>query len=248
MIDFLGYSRYSALSRPSKPTNWLTDDTEALFDKHQSNKATKLQLKKLGWTKDSIQYKFNEHGFRSDSFSSTTGAMCLGCSISFGTGLPYENTWPYLVSRKLNLSCWNLSQPASSLDTCYRLANHWVPILKPKYIFILTPSMYRREFYDEDKSRFLNIGGWSNNDHPVLVNYILASETNSIINHEKNINAIKYISSSHKIPLMLLDSEDSDVPSVCDPLEKYELARDLSHPGINFHRLISNDFLRKVLK
>ena len=47
---------------------------------------------------------------------------------------------------------------------------------------------------------------------------------------------------------MLLDSEDSDVPSVCDPLEKYELARDLSHPGINFHRLISNDFLRKVLK
>ena len=61
--------------------------------------------------------------------------MCLGCSISFGTGLPYENTWPYLVSRKLNLSCWNLSQPASSLDTCYRLANHWVPILKPKYIF-----------------------------------------------------------------------------------------------------------------
>ena len=78
MNDFLGYSRYSALSRPSKPTNWLTDDTEALFDKHQSNKATKLQLKKLGWTKDSIQYKFNEHGFRSDSFSSTTGAMCLG--------------------------------------------------------------------------------------------------------------------------------------------------------------------------
>ena len=141
-VDFLKYSRYNE----NDTVSWHSADTEALFNKHQKSKATRLQLKELGWTKDNILYKFNEHGFRSDSFSESPGAIFIGCSVTFGVGLPYENIWPTLVSKKLNLSCWNLGQPAGSLDTCYRLAKYWIPVLKPKYIFILAPSMYRREF------------------------------------------------------------------------------------------------------
>jgi hypothetical protein len=222
---------------------WYSRDTEALFDKHQKNKVTRLQLKELGWTKDSITYKFNKYGFRSDSFSDAPGAIFLGCSITLGVGLPFQNTWPYLVSKKLNLRCWNLSQPGGSLDACYRLAKYWVPILKPKYIFILAPSMYRREFYDDDADRFLNIGGWSYEEYPALVDYILASEKNSVINYEKNIDAIKFISDSYKIPLILQDTQSNNTPSIVDPLEKYKLARDLSHPGIDYHACVSNDFL-----
>ena len=240
--DFLKYSRCIE----NDTVFWHSADTEALFDKHQKNIVTRIHLKKLGWTKDSVTYKFNEDGFRGDSFSDSSGAIFMGCSVTFGVGLPYENTWPYLVSKKLNLSCWNLGQPASSLDTCYRLAKYWVPVLKPKYIFILTPTMYRREFYDDDKDRFIHIGGWSYDRYPVLVDYILASEKNSIINYEKNIDAIKYISDSHKIPLIILDYESDDVPSVADPFEKYKLARDLSHPGIDFHKHLSDDMVHAI--
>ena len=165
-VDFLKHSRCDE----NDTVSWHSADTETLFNKHQKSKATRLQLKELGWTKDSIQYKFNEHGFRSDSFSESPGTICLGCSVTFGVGLPYEKTWPYLISKKLNLSCWNLSQPGGSLDTCYRLAKYWVPILKPKYIFILIPTMYRREFYDDDKNRFLNLGGWNYENYPEFLN------------------------------------------------------------------------------
>jgi len=223
---------------------WLGNDTEACFDKHQKNIVTRMQLKKLGWTNHGITYKFNEYGFRSDSFLDEPGAMFLGCSISLGIGLPYEKTWSYLVSKKLNLRCWNLSQPGGSLDACYRLVKHWVPVLKPKYIFILLPPKYRREYYNDDINHFIAIGRWSE-EYPDLLKE-LASEKNSVINHEKNIDAIKFISNSYKIPLILLDSDDPNVPSVAAPLERLKKARDLEHPGIEYHVNISNDFLRII--
>ena len=234
--DFLKYSKCN-----EKDTLfWYASDSEARFDKHQKNIITRSQLKKLNWTKDSVTYKFNEDGFRGDSFSDSSGAIFMGCSVTFGVGLPYENIWPYLVSKKLNLSCWNLGQPAGSLDTCYRLAKYWVPVLKPKYIFILIPTMYRREFYDDDEERFIHIGIWSYDEYPVLVDYIVASEKNSIISYEKNIDAIKFISDSYKIPLVLLDYESYDEPLVD------KIARDLNHPGIGFHSHLSNDMIHEL--
>ncbi len=239
--DFLQYSK---CKERNKTVLWYSSDSESLFDKHQTNKITKLQLKKLGWTKDSIQYKFNEHGFRSDSFSNSPGAIFLGCSLAFGVGLPYEKTWPYLISKKLNLSCWNLSQPAGSLDTCYRLAKYWVPVLKPEYIFILKPSIYRREYYNDIKEKFINIGSWQHKHHPTLVDFI--NEESSIINHDKNIDAIKFISSTHNVPLILQETVGDNVPLTPDPLEKYKLARDLSHEGIDWHVSLSNDTLNLI--
>lgn len=236
--DFLQYSK---CKERNETLLWYASDSESLFDKHQQNTSTKLQLKKLNWNKNSITYKFNNYGFRSDSFSKSPGVIFLGCSLAFGVGLPYKKTWPYLISKKLNLSCWNLSQPAGSLDTCYRLAKYWVPVLKPEYIFILKPSVYRREYYSDIEERFINIGSWQYKHYPNLVDFI--NEESSIINHDKNIDAIKFISSTHNIPLIIQETTGDEVPSGPDPLEKYKLARDLMHPGIEFHASLINDTL-----
>ena len=259
--DFLQYSKckernetvlwYSSASHThTGPDAYVTSDdelvgdSEALFDKHQKNILTKLQLKALNWTKNSITYKFNEYGFRSDSFSNAPGAIFLGCSLAFGVGLPYEKIWPYLISKKLNLSCWNLSQPGGSLDTCYRLAKCWVPVLKPKYIFILKPSIYRREYYYEMYKKFIQIGSWQSEQFAELVDFI--NEESSIINHDKNIDAIKFISSTHNAPLILQESVGDNVPLTPDLLENYKLARDLTHPGIGYHASLSNDTLNSM--
>ena len=244
--DFLQYSK---CKERNETLLWYSSDlgasdSEALFDKHQKNILTKLQLKVLNWTKTSITYKFNEYGFRSDSFSNAPGAIFLGCSLAFGVGLPYEKTWPYLISKKLNLSCWNLSQPAGSLDTCYRLAKYWVPVLKPKYIFILKPSIYRREYYYDIKKKFIQIGSWKSEQFAELVDFI--NEESSIINHDKNIDAIKFISSTHNVPLIIQETVGDNVPLTPDYLENYKLARDLSHPGIDFHANLSNDTLNSM--
>jgi hypothetical protein len=40
--------------------------------------------------------------------------LVLGCSQTYGTGLPYEYTWASILAKKLNLSFANLAQPGES--------------------------------------------------------------------------------------------------------------------------------------
>ena len=65
----------------NKTVSWLPMDTKELFLKHQNNKDTRKKLKELNWTEDSIEYKFNSQGFRSDDFNSKGESIVfLGCS------------------------------------------------------------------------------------------------------------------------------------------------------------------------
>ena len=77
-----------------------------------------------------------------------------------------------------------------------------------------------------------------------LVDFI--NEESSLINHDKNIDAFKFISSTHNVPLILQETVGDNVPLTPDPLEKYKLARDLSHEGIDWHVSLSNDTLNLI--
>ena len=102
-------------------------------------------LEENGWVNKTFIYSINKEGFRSNEFKDNTDIMFLGCSNTFGVGLPENNTWPYLLSEKLKNSFVNLGVPGGSLKTVFRMLHGWADKLNPKIVIILSPPEARTE-------------------------------------------------------------------------------------------------------
>lgn len=57
-----------------------------------------------------IKFRVNNEGFRSpDNFDKNKKMLTLGCSITYGQGLPDEYRWPEMLAKKLNIDFANLA-------------------------------------------------------------------------------------------------------------------------------------------
>lgn len=124
-----------------KKTKWFSFDNEEWFENH----------KPLGWDKDSIEYRFNDHAFRMDVEMKDVphgSDIYIGDSTTMGFGVNLEDTWAFKHHKMNNNSDTfvNLGVAAGCLDTIYRLLNYWLPKIKPSNIFILDPAPFRQEF------------------------------------------------------------------------------------------------------
>tara|TARA_B110001454_G_scaffold154102_1_gene143386 strand:- start:3123 stop:4097 length:975 start_codon:yes stop_codon:yes gene_type:complete len=137
-------------------TNWDGTDTRKNWD------TGKFLGERLGWTEDNVSYKLNKWGFRHNHALSNginpigfvenrNALVALGCSMTFGTGVNYEQTWPYYVSKELGLDCINLAQPGSGINASYRVAKMWLPVIKPKVVMFYSPNPHRRELWPTDE-------------------------------------------------------------------------------------------------
>lgn len=97
---------------------------------------------------EALTYYYNNHGFRTSDPYEGDGIMLLGCSLTYGTGMHYNDIWPVKISKELDLNCWNFGMPGAGHDACYTYASYWLPILKPKYVCMLGPNIRRRSFVD----------------------------------------------------------------------------------------------------
>lgn len=61
-----------------------------------------------------ILYQINSHGYRSDEFGLNQEILVLGCSQTFGQGIPQEFTWAKIFSDSIGKSYANLAQPGDS--------------------------------------------------------------------------------------------------------------------------------------
>jgi hypothetical protein len=100
-----------------------------------------------------ISYEINEHGFRSPSFDKKADILILGCSQTFGIGIEnIENTWPAILSDKLNLPYASLAKSGSSINSQIRRAYAYIKQYgKPKYIYAIFPDFDRLEFPVDQK-------------------------------------------------------------------------------------------------
>jgi hypothetical protein len=61
-----------------------------------------------------VKYKTNSHGYRSDEFGLNQEVLVLGCSQTFGQGIPQEFTWAKIFADSIGKSYANLAQPGDS--------------------------------------------------------------------------------------------------------------------------------------
>lgn len=107
----------------NKKFKWYPSDSEDTFKNNIKDDTGKKLMRKLGWLDDNnipkdIFYNINECGFRCKNFSTVQnpGIMTLGCSFTFGVGLPIEDTFTQKVADHFDLENFNLSTPGRGLD------------------------------------------------------------------------------------------------------------------------------------
>jgi len=218
--------------RRDDPTQWLT--------------RTDMNIGTYGPTE--ITYKFNKAGFRSDEFVDD-GRDCIlsiGDSFTMCLGVPYEHTWPYILSQKIG-GCknYNLGLASAGGDYIVRTVSKTIEVLKPKAIFILWPSFITREI--AIKNRYItyiptggDFDGQIETRMPIFAEFTKLFNDNSYIiyHHRKNVEMLHALCNLYKVPcqemsmnnfnekLELVDIAEAELSRVFDirnPNKKYNI-------------------------
>ena len=243
MNNSYGQSWYKIYGYAGKTVAWCPSDSEQLFDQNMANAKTRAKLEEFGWTRDNVSYTFNKEGFRADEFTGgvSDSVLFLGCSHTIGIGMALEDSWTYKVASSLGLRRYNLAVCASSADTCFRLAHHWIPRLRPKYVMMLTPSAGRMELLrGKDIFQFMPL--MTNSDDSAMIEGFykdwLSNPANYKLNRLKNVMGVQTICNDNGIPFI-----EIPVDEMHNRYMIQTMARDLMHPGREWNELVAKRFL-----
>jgi len=189
-----------------------------------------------------ISYNINKYGFRSDEFTEKEcreSITFIGCSNTFGIGIPKEHTWTSILAKELNLKEINLGIPGGSLDSAFRVYNEWQPIHKSRITCLLIPPENRLEITWQ--KIWYSIGPWSFIKGLHLTEQLLhdlLDDNLCQVNTDRNLAAIKYIAQETDSKILILSDLKCLQPEVN--------ARDQAHPGFITHMNIANHFLERL--
>jgi hypothetical protein len=224
-------------------TTWYQTHEEQQWRQDMADPTQRTRLQSMGWQQEqSVTYRLNSDGFRGDAIGDCADLVCLGCSFTFGFGVPESQTWPSVLAQQLNIEHVNFGVCGAANDTLFRLARFWIPELKPNKVAILLTWPYRWEVCEYDHARadsfYMHRMGSQTADHindPLLKTWIL-NDINHDINRERNVMAIKQICAESGCQAVFLD-----VTEYLD-LDQNDLARDLLHPGPKWHAAMADRF------
>lgn len=216
---------------------WQTPDTKELYKQNIANPQTRAQLDQLGWIDREIIYDFNSHGFRSIEFGSVTSAgLALGCSHTEGVGSPLEDVWVSMVSQDIQQPIYNLGVGGASMDTLFRLADYWIPELKPAFVLVACTYSHRIELVNENGE--FNTYLPTTKPLPLFYQEWALNTANGQLNFRKNLLAIQYICSQHNIPIVAIPMQGNFTHD--------RLARDLIHCSRRAHRELADKFIAQL--
>lgn len=239
------------LSLAGHTLNWLPSDTEESFQKLVQNEEYREYFRSKGWLEpDAITYRINSGGFRSEEFDpQAASVVSLGCSYTIGIGLPENDTWPYLVSDSLGLKNYNLAWGGTSADTCFMLADYWLPVLRPKLVVMAAPPKHRFDLVIEQSDlkhqTYLPGAEIGQEDPNIFVKTWFLNDRNADLNNARNRLAVEGLCAKLGIPCLTYNAHDWFAKS----REEVEYARDRMHAGPRGHQTfaerIINDFATK---
>jgi hypothetical protein len=126
--------------------DWISSDTKEIFDNIKNTYPNDESVKY--YLNNPITYKLNNFGFRTpDDFNiNNEGNVFIGCSHTFGVGLPLEHTWSYKLNQIIGGKFWNLGVGGSGITTHFRLLLAYHKEFKIKNIFHFAPFYARYEY------------------------------------------------------------------------------------------------------
>jgi hypothetical protein len=230
--------------KSSQTFYWSGKDTENYFKDNLKNSQIKSYFESHGWDNNtSIEYTYNQYGYRDKEFTDCLSYIALGCSITEGVGVKLEQTWPYLLSKKINYPIWNLGVGGCGLQTCYRILEYWIEHLNVKGVFLLSPPNDRFEMFHNNHWGVYNI---NSQQLPDIYKFWVAQEENIAIQQKIITAAIENICRNTGVAFYVFNDWDSQVIDSARDIEPCNKHR--AHPGPksqeNFARTFYNLYLK----
>jgi hypothetical protein len=150
--------RDSEVPNRTYTTTWSPSDTLSNW-----LKKAKEPFNGIYYDKKSVSYNMNKEFFRCDEFESIIkqnkpALIVLGCSFTFGTGLPEHETWPVILSNLIrektgeDIAIVNLGSAGTGYDQVDRLSNYIHLFKNTKYLCCFFPPLIRKTFVKADGS------------------------------------------------------------------------------------------------
>jgi hypothetical protein len=225
-------------------------------------------------------YKMNSHGYRMnkelEDVDFDNYIAFFGCSFGVGVGLPLEETYAYIISKRLDMDYINGSVGGASPTFVF---NNIVTMLNtapklPKYMIVNWPTLHRNMYWFEDDIIFMgpNFSGDPNPGFKYWTDtyrQTILEESHIKNNFDVLYNTVNLLCKYAEIPLF----QCSTNPGTDDFFEKYKkvnllepkmningsideinlkLARDINlktdtaHPGTYHQQDIVNRFFSEV--
>lgn len=218
--------------------DWLPTDTKESYEKMVQDPVHCEYFAQKGWDKPgAITYRINSDGFRGAEFVADSCILTLGCSYSMGMGLPESVVWPTLVGNSLKLDICNLSWPGASADTCFMLAQYWIPKLRPTLVVVAAPPQHRLDLLDDHDHTTYMPGQDLTSDQ--FIQKWFTVDRNAELNNARNKYAIQGICAQHDISCLSYDAHEYFSRS----REEVEYARDYLHAGPRGHEMFAERIL-----
>lgn len=145
-MEFVGgqYPRHNILNEEE-----LKEYTDSLFNNKLLG-GSKPNLSAYGfYTGDRLDdpttlYRHNEFAYRSDSWDGSHEILALGCSQTYGRGIPEEGRWTNILQELTNKKVANLSAPGQSIHFLVSQAFEYFKTFgNPEYVICLFPDPFR---------------------------------------------------------------------------------------------------------
>ena len=223
---------FNVVGKPGGPT--LEEFIKPKYFYRRDNEAN-AKFDEYGPT--DITYKFNKFGFRSDEFvdDGRDSILSVGDSFTVCIGVPYEHSWPYILSKKFD-DCknYNLGLSAVSGDYVVRAVSKTIEILKPKAVFVFWPGLAAREI--AIRKRYLpfkiaNVLGEEQVNEPVFDGLSKFVHDNSYIlyQHKKNVEMLHAICKVRNVPCHELSvctyNQDIETINIADSEKDFDMSR-----------------------
>jgi hypothetical protein len=207
-IEFrLGKDRYPDLFFKSGiPQAWEIELNLKNFLNQDINPVAWKDCKNISITHDSIEYKFNNLGYRShydyfiDELKTKQNILCLGDSDIFGPYKEYSQIWTTQLQTQLpEYNIINMGMPGWSPDTMVRSGVSTIKALGSsiQHICLIWPVDGRREFISKQYKKIVGLNGVTDIPYENYWDHVDWVSNNYNLN--KNINLIKFVAIANKI-------------------------------------------------
>lgn len=235
---------------PNTVSDYYEKDSEGAWIKGDigSDIFTKHVSQDTDWDKINFNYKWNSLGLRGPEpdYSAETKILFAGGSLCLGTGVPLENSFPYIVSKELNASYINLSDADTISDFIEPLRKF--TDFNPSFVII-------------NDTRFIQMYGWAlidiyktrnieNND--MYKKIFLECDKNFLLMFEaylKDLFPNAQLILAHCVrrafKMEMPDFRHFKIVRL-EKEEVTDLARDNAHPGINSHKIFADKIVKTL--
>lgn len=227
---------------------WYNSDSKYNFEVNKRVASSRELLERNGWLDKNIDltYRFNEHGFRSESFKKKCKVLFNGCSQTMGIGLPLHMMWSSKVAEHLDVPHHSIACSGADWQHVCQRTLYWIPKLKPEIMIIQEPPLPRFNWWDKETvvstAQFTSdeLLDCKINESRPLVDIV--DDNNSLWYRHSMKMLIEKICDDNDVQLIIMSNEKSHERNSNDE------ARDLKHRGPREHHTIFTKIIKIIDK